>query len=145
MSNKRVDVFAKKHRAKFNTKLASIKETALTFNELSGTPHAYIMASDQSPTNLNDCYWIDFLNQDTAWLHGPEKYARKYNWPVIYVDIRKVKRGFYELELVTLTNDPASLPNGEITRLYVQHLEKSILAEPAYWLWSHKRWKHRRG
>jgi KDO2-lipid IV(A) lauroyltransferase len=103
------------------------------------------MASDQSPTNLNDCYWIDFLNQDTAWLHGPEKYARKYNWPVIYVDIRKVKRGFYELELVTLTNDPASLPNGEITRLYVQHLEKSILAEPAYWLWSHKRWKHRRG
>jgi KDO2-lipid IV(A) lauroyltransferase len=145
MSNKRVDLFAKKHRAKFNTKLASIKETALTFNELSGIPNAYIMASDQSPTNLNDCYWIDFLNQDTAWLHGPEKYARKYNWPVIYVDIRKVKRGFYELELVTLTNDPASLPNGEITRLYVQHLEKSILAEPAYWLWSHKRWKHRRG
>jgi KDO2-lipid IV(A) lauroyltransferase len=63
---------------------------------------------------------------------------------VIYVDIRKVKRGFYELELVTLTDNPDSLPDGEITRLYVQHLEKSILTEPAYWLWSHKRWKHRR-
>lgn len=144
MSNKRVDAFAKRHRAKFNTKLASIKETALTFTELSGTPQAYIMASDQSPTNLKDCYWFHFLNQDTAWLHGPEKYARKYNWPVIYVDIRKVKRGFYELELVTLTDNPDSLPDGEITRLYVQHLEKSILTEPAYWLWSHKRWKHRR-
>ena len=144
MSNKRVDAFAKRHRAKFNTKLASIKETAVTFDELSGTLYAYIMASDQSPTNLNACYWIDFLNQDTAWLHGPEKYARKYNWPVIYVDIRKVKRGFYELELVTLTEDPASLPEGEITRLYVQYLEKSILTEPAYWLWSHRRWKHSR-
>jgi len=145
MSNTRVDVFAKKHRAIFKTRLASIRETASTFNELSGKPHVYIMASDQSPTNLKECYWIDFLNHDTPWLHGPEKYARKYNWPVIYVDIQKVKRGFYELKLVLITDDPAALPNGEITRLYTQHLEHSILQEPAYWLWSHKRWKHTRG
>lgn len=144
MSNTRVDIFVKKHRAKFNTRLASLKETAGTFNELSGIPHAYIMASDQSPTNLKDCYWINFLNQDTPWLHGIEKYARKYNWPVIYVDIQKVKRGFYELKLVLITENPASIPEGEITRLYTQHLEKSILQEPAYWLWSHKRWKHKR-
>jgi KDO2-lipid IV(A) lauroyltransferase len=144
MSNTRVDAFARKHRAIFKTRLASLKETASTFNELSGMPHVYLMASDQSPTNLKDCYWIDFLNHDTPWLHGPEKYARKYNLPVIYVDIQKVKRGFYELKLVLLTEDPATLPNGEITRLYTQHLEKSILHEPAYWLWSHKRWKHNR-
>jgi KDO2-lipid IV(A) lauroyltransferase len=144
MSNTRVDAFAKKHRAIFKTTLASLRETASTFNELSAMPHAYIMASDQSPTNLKECYWIDFLNHDTPWLHGPEKYARKYNWPVVYVDIQKVKRGFYELKLVVLTEDPSSLPNGEITRLYTQHLEHSILQEPAYWLWSHKRWKHTR-
>ncbi len=144
MSNGLVDTFAKKHRAKFNTRLASLKETCNTFNELSAVPHAYIMAADQSPTNLKSCYWFDFFNQDTAWLHGPEKYARKYNWPVIYVDIQKVRRGFYELKLVLLTDDPGSLPDGEITRLYTQHLEKSIMQEPAYWLWSHKRWKHKR-
>ena len=144
MSNGRVDLFARKHRAKFNTRLASLRETSSTFNELSDIPHAYIMASDQSPTNLKDCYWIDFLNQDTPWLHGLEKYARKYNWPAIYVDIKKVKRGFYELNLILLTDNPASLPDGEITRLYTQQLEKSILHEPAYWLWSHKRWKHKR-
>jgi KDO2-lipid IV(A) lauroyltransferase len=144
MSNKMVDAFVKRHRAKYNTRLASIQETASTFEELSGIPHAYIMASDQSPSNLKDCYWIHFLHHDTPWLHGPEKYARKYNLPVIYVDIRKVKRGFYELELVLLTENPSSLPDGEITRLYVQHLEKTILEEPAYWLWSHNRWKHRR-
>ncbi|MDO9254131.1 MAG: lysophospholipid acyltransferase family protein [Bacteroidales bacterium] len=144
MSNSQVDTFVKSHRARFNTRLASLKETSVTFKELSPIPHAYIMASDQSPTNLKECYWIDFLNQDTAWLHGPEKYARRYNLPVIYVDIQKVKRGFYELKLVLLTEDPSSLPEGEITRLYTQHLEKSILDEPAYWLWSHKRWKHKR-
>jgi len=142
MSNKLVDAFVKKHRAKFNTRLASIRETSITFDELSAMQNAFIMAADQSPSNLEDSYWFDFLNQDTAWLHGPEKYARKYNWPVIYVDIQKVKRGFYKLELVLLTENPASLPDGEITRLYAQHVEKSIMQEPAYWLWSHKRWKH---
>jgi KDO2-lipid IV(A) lauroyltransferase len=144
LSNKQVDIFVKAHRARFNTRLAALKETSGTFKDLSDIPHAYIMASDQSPTNLKECYWIDFMNQETAWLHGPEKYARRYNFPVIYVDIQKVKRGFYELKLVLLTEDPSSLPEGEITRLYTQHLEKSILNEPAYWLWSHKRWKHKR-
>jgi Kdo2-lipid IVA lauroyltransferase/acyltransferase len=145
MSNKLLDAYAKHHRAKFNTRLASIRETGITFEELASTPTAYIMASDQSPTNLKDCYWFDFLNHDTPWLHGPEKYARKYNLPVVYVDIQKVKRGFYELKMVLLTENPSALPDGEITRLYSQHLEKSILQEPAYWLWSHKRWKHSRG
>ena len=144
MTNKLVDEFIKKHRAKFNTRLASIRETALTFNELSAKPHAYILAADQSPTNINECYWFDFLNQDTAWLQGPEKYARKFNWPIFYVDVQRVKRGFYTLKLVAITKNPASLPDGEITRLYAENLEKTILQEPAYWLWSHKRWKHRR-
>jgi KDO2-lipid IV(A) lauroyltransferase len=55
-----------------------------------------------------------------------------------------VKRGYYTLELVLLTEDPASMPQGEITRLYAHHLEETIKLEPAYWLWSHKRWKHKR-
>jgi len=144
MSNKFVDVFVKKHRVKFNTRLASIRETSITFDKLAAKPSVFIMAADQSPSNLEDSYWFNFLNQDTAWLHGPEKYARKYNLPVIYIDIQKVKRGFYTLELVLLAEDPVALPDAVITRLYMRHLEKSILKEPAYWLWSHKRWKHAR-
>ena len=144
LSNKMVDIYAKKHRAKFKTRLASITETGITFDELAKIPTAFIMAADQCPTNMQDCYWFDFLHHDTAWLHGPEKYARKYNIPVLYVDIQKVKRGFYELKLVLLTDNPSLLPDGELTRLYAQQLEKSILQEPAYWLWSHKRWKRKR-
>lgn len=144
MSNKLVDAFVKRHRAKFKTSLASIRKTAMTFGEFSGKPCAFIMAADQSPSNLEESLWFNFLNQDTAWLHGPEKYARKYNTPVLFIDIQKVRRGFYELELVVLTDNPASLPYGEITRLYARHLEQAIVKEPAYWLWSHKRWKHKR-
>lgn len=144
LSNKRVDLYIKQHRAKFHTLLASIKETALTFESLAHSTQGYIMAADQNPTNMKECYWIDFLQRDTAWLHGPEKYSRKYNFPVLYVDIQKVKRGYYELKLVVLTENPALLPNGEITRMYVEQLEKSICKEPAYWLWSHRRWKNGR-
>jgi len=144
MSNKQVDAYVKRHRAKFKTRLAPIRQTAIIFNELCEKPHIYILAADQSPSNLNECYWFNSLNQDTLWLSGPEKYARKYNWPVLYVDIQIVKRGYYTLELVLLTEDPASMPQGEITRLYAHHLEETIKLEPAYWLWSHKRWKHKR-
>jgi KDO2-lipid IV(A) lauroyltransferase len=144
LSNNRTDEHAKLHRAKFGTQLKSIGLTASTFENLKDTPTAYIMAADQSPSNLKDCYWINFLNRDTAWLHGPEKYARLYNIPVVFVDIQKIKRGYYELELILITDDPASLTEGEITRRYAKHLEKSIINEPAFWLWSHKRWKHSR-
>ncbi len=68
LTNKQTDDFVNRHRAKFNTRLASIRETAITFNELSTTPHAYIMAADQSPSNLKDCHWFGFLHHDTAWL-----------------------------------------------------------------------------
>jgi KDO2-lipid IV(A) lauroyltransferase len=144
LSNKLTDAYLKTHRAKFGTKLESIRFTARAFEGMKGTPAVFIMAADQSPSNMKDCYWIDFLHRETAWLHGPEKYARLYNMPVIYVDIQKVKRGYYALKLVVLTENPASLPDGEITRLYAGQLEKSIINEPAYWLWSHRRWKHSR-
>lgn len=144
MSNKAVDNLGKKQRSHFNTSLASVKRTADTFRDLEQTAIGFLMVADQSPSNTKDCYWVDFLNHDTPCLHGPEKYARLYNFPVIYVDIRKVKRGFYEIELIPLADNPALLPDGEITRLYMSHLEQSILKQPSNWLWSHRRWKHRR-
>ena len=144
MTNQLVDNFARSHRAKFNMNLSSIANTARTFVQFDGIPHAYLMVADQSPTNLKDCYWFPFLNHDTAWLHGPEKYARRYNMPVIYVEINKVKRGYYTMQLIPLTEQPTSLPEGEITRLYAHQLEKSIANQPAFWLWSHRRWKHSR-
>jgi len=144
MSNKRVDAYLKVNRVKHNTLLAPMHETAKIFKELSNRACAFIMAADQRPTNMKDCYWFDFLHHDTPWIHGPEKYARLYNYPVFYVDVMKVRRGFYEIKLELITDNPASLPEGEITRLYAHHLEKSITHEPAYWLWSHNRWKYSR-
>jgi KDO2-lipid IV(A) lauroyltransferase len=99
------------------------------------------MAADQSPRNKEKAIWVDFLGRDTAFLHGPEKYAMQYNYPVFYADIKQVKRGYYTLYLSILADDPASLSEGEITKRFAAKLESIILEDPGNWLWSHKRWK----
>ncbi|SDC56900.1 KDO2-lipid IV(A) lauroyltransferase [Williamwhitmania taraxaci] len=145
ITNKLIDGDMKRRRSKFNSKLASIRETAMTFKANVNHKVAFLMAADQAPSNLRDCYWLPFLNHpDTPWLHGPEKYARLYNLPVIYVDIQRVKRGYYELTLSTLADSPNELPDGEITARYARKLEQAIIAEPTYWLWSHRRWKRKK-
>ena len=103
------------------------------------------MASDQSPSNPKKSYWINFLGRETAFLHGPEVYAKKYNYPAVFVDIQRVKSGYYELELTVLAENPRELPEGEVTRRLAKKLEEVIQKKPQDWLWSHKRWKLTKG
>ena len=144
LSNKWIDKFARWSRAKMSSQLVSIYNTAKVFEEHASKNSIFIMAADQSPANLNKAYWVNFLGRETAFLYGPENYARKYNLPVLFVDIQRVKRGYYELELDIITENPNELKEGEITQLYANKLEKAILNKPENWLWSHKRWKHKR-
>ena len=102
------------------------------------------MIADQNPSNKEKAIWVDFLGIDTAFLHGPEVYALKLNYPVVYIDIKRVKKGFYEIELLPLVENPSIMQPGEITQLYAQAIEKRIQSAPQYWLWSHKRWKNSR-
>ncbi|MEZ5195809.1 MAG: lysophospholipid acyltransferase family protein [Bacteroidales bacterium] len=84
---------------------------------------------------------MDFLGRDTAFLHGPENYARQYNIPLMYTKIERVKRGYYELTLSVLADNPTELEKGVITQRYAKELESQINQQPENWLWSHKRWK----
>jgi KDO2-lipid IV(A) lauroyltransferase len=106
-------------------------------NELTAT----IFGSDQSPRRSQKAYWIRFLNQETAVQFGLEKFARTHNFPVVYGDIHKIKRGYYEVEYHLVCEDPSALPEGEITKRHTRILENIINERPDYWLWSHKRWK----
>jgi len=146
INNKYIDSFVRWSRARFGTTLASIKETALTFEKYKGTPTIYLMASDQgSPKGLlNKAYWINFLNRETAFLYGMEKYSRLYNIPVLYVDIQRAKRGYYTIELSILTKNPLEFDEGKLTEMYANKLESIIIKKPEDWLWSHRRWKYSR-
>jgi KDO2-lipid IV(A) lauroyltransferase len=103
-----------------------------------------IFIADQSPNKSNLQYWTTFLNQETAMLTGPERIAVKLDIPVIFVDVRKTKRGHYTVDFELITDKPRQTPEFWITEQYTRLMERSILRDPAYWLWTHKRWKHKR-
>ena len=130
-------------RSKYGIHLVSMKQAKKSFDEDS-VPKAIVFGSDQNPANSKRAYWVNFLNQDTAVLFGVEKYAKEYNWPVVFVSINKVKRGYYEAEYSLITDKSTEQPHGKITEDFTKRLEQDIINQPQYWLWSHRRWKHKR-
>lgn len=130
-------------RSRFGMDMVSIRDTR-TFFESDHGVSIILFATDQAPSNPNRAYWTEFLHQDTAVLYGAEAYARKYNYPVVFGYIDKVKRGCYEIRFEVITDDPSSLPEGAITETHTRLLEDEIREQPEYWLWSHRRWKHTR-
>ena len=144
LTNARINAFVAQSRSQFGMGLASIYETNATFETYMPKAHVFVMIGDQSPSNVSKSYWVQFLNQDTACLHGIEQQARKHNCPIVYFDAQRTKRGFYEMTLIPLIEQPLELTDGEITIIYMKKLEEIILLKPENWLWSHKRWKKKR-
>lgn len=100
--------------------------------------------SDQKPNWHNIHHWVNFLHHDTPVLTGTERIARKVNHAVFYMDVRCVRRGYYEAEFKLITREPQKMKEFEVTDIYYQHLEQSILRAPEFWLWSHNRWSRTR-
>jgi len=144
LSNKLIDWFMKWNRSVRGTLMAPTSSTFDTFKKYQNQKCIYLLVADQSPSNTSLSYWINFFNMETACIHGPEKYAKIHNYPVIFIDIQRVKRGFYEIELTTLVENPRCMADGELTKLYMNKLEEVIRKNPENWLWSHRRWKHLR-
>jgi len=134
----------KSSRSRFGLQMVPIQQTKAFFEEKTERPSAIIFGMDQSPSNISRCHWMKFLNQDTPVIFGVEKYSKEYNLPVVFGRILKVRRGYYELEMEVLTSDPKSMPHAAIVEKAMQMLEVDINREPPWWLWTHKRWKHKR-
>jgi KDO2-lipid IV(A) lauroyltransferase len=133
----------KDSRSRFGLKMVSIRKVKEYFRDLD-EPTVTLFATDQSPSNPKRAYWTTFLNQDTGVLFGTEAYAKKTNSPVLFGHITKVKRGHYDILFELITDDPSQLPEGAITETHTRLLEEEIRKAPQYWLWSHRRWKHKR-
>ena len=124
-------------------------ERAMTFRQLmediqGGIPSLSLFLIDQTPRVHDIQYWTTFLNQETAVLVGPEKIAVKLNTVVIFGKTKKVKRGFYEVEFVLITESAKACSKFEITEKSTRIMEKLIEESPEFWLWSHRKWKHLR-
>lgn len=144
LSNKYFDGKMRGTRSKYGLEMISTKEVKPFFDKHINVLTATIFGTDQSPSNPNNAYWMKFLNQDTGVLFGAEKFAKEYNYPVVYGRLNKLKRGHYSLDFTDVTNTPTETAYGEITEKITLLLEKDIEAIPQYWLWTHRRWKHKR-
>lgn len=109
-----------------------------------GKKMAIGLITDQSPSANEANYWTTFLNQDTVFMDGAERIAKLMNFPVFYCELEKHKRGYCHVTFDLVTEHPKETADGEITELFARRVEQTILREPAYWFWSHKRWKHKR-
>ena len=145
MQNKRFDQYMKKVRSRFGGCLipASTSLRTMIGFEQSGVISSTYYLTDQ--TALADTkYWLMFLNQETPIFPGPEKIASRFKQAVVFMDIQKVCRGYYEVEFTKLFDDASQTREFEVTKTHTQFLEDIIRKRPEHWLWSHKRWKHQR-
>jgi len=141
MTSKFWDKKVNSRRERFGMKVVNASNYVATFKTFNKKPFAVLTLGDQSPSSATKSYWMRFLNQQTAVLFGTEKMAHDYNFAVVFFCIHKVKRGFYEVNLKLITKDAKTLNWGEITEAHTHLLEQEIIENPAFWLWSHKRWK----
>lgn len=130
-------------RSRFGMHVIHAKIVRETFEnyQKSGTPIATLVLSDQSPGDSLKSYWTTFLHQPTAVLFGAEQLANTYDQAVVFYLPKKIRRGYYEIELQLITDQPRSLSWGDITEAHTRLLEQRIQEVPEAWLWSHKRWK----
>jgi KDO2-lipid IV(A) lauroyltransferase len=146
LHNKSFDTFVNSLRSKYGmvlTPMSSIiREIIQDRKNNVNTISAFL--SDQIPIKDDIRYWTNFLNQDTPVYLGAEKIAAKYDMALVFFNIQKIKRGYYELNVELLFEHTAGLPEFVITDTHVKRLEDIINQKPEYWIWSHRRWKHKR-
>lgn len=143
LSNQHFDKFMYNMRTRFGSKLYAMKDVVREMIKNKNEINATAFIADQTPAP-ESAYWTTFLNQDTPVFWGTEKIAQKLNYPVVYVTVNRVKRGYYKVSTEILVEEPKATKEGEISELHTKKLEKDIIAHPEYWLWSHRRWKHKR-
>ena len=130
-------------RTRFGTRITpadkTLRDMVAYRNEITAT--AFI--ADQTASSQN-AYWTKFLNQETLVFTGPEKLAKKFKYPVVFMNVVRRKRGYYEVFPELLFENPEATSENEITDRFFERLEAEIKRDPVPWLWSHKRWKHKR-
>ena len=146
LHNKYMDAMFKRIRTRFGGYNVAKHSTAREIIKLcrDNKRVAVGMITDQSPNPNEAHYWTTFLNQDTVFMDGAERIAKMMDFPVFYCELRKERRGYCRVDFDLVTDRPKETADGEITEIFARRLEQTIRKEPAYWLWSHKRWKLKR-
>jgi len=138
-----VDAFLREARTRFGSRLIPREEFIFDLMSRAGQPRAYALIADQTPKQKNDPrQWTRFLGRDAAFFKGAGKIAQFLDAKVLYVTMRRLRRGYYSVQLTVLAQPPYdSDADAIIVERYVQSLERDIRASPADWLWVQNKWK----
>jgi KDO2-lipid IV(A) lauroyltransferase len=128
-------------RSHFGARMIPAQQLLGDIIQQRNVPRAIALLSDQEPVGSDRMHWARFLNRDTAFFLGGEQIARSARYAALFVKVRRLRRGFYEAELVPLAAAGEQLAPGEFTNRFARLVEEQIRAAPASWPWSHKRWK----
>ena len=144
LSNKNMDRLMLYIRERMGAVCVEMRKTARYVNELATENKVCIIGfiADQSPRKKDSRHFLHFLNHNTPVLTGTEKITKHYDFGAFFLDVKRVKRGYYEARFVKMHDNPKSLPDFELTAIYYQMLEKCIRTQPELYLWSHNRFRN---
>lgn len=133
-------------RGKFGTVPLDMKLTGrFMMNTPNNGEHAYLFVADQSPKQSAIHYDLKFLNQSTPVFIGFDKIAIKKNMAVIFCKMVKINQGHYHTTFERIQPEGENYQPMEIAHKFFEKLEETIKENPDNWLWSHKRWKYKKG
>ena len=130
-----------KLRSRFGARLIPAQQLLGDIIQQRNAPRVIAMVADQEPVSSERKHWLRFLNRDTAFFLGPEEITRTTRYAAFFLGLKRIRRGYYQVEFVKLAEAAEQLSAGEFTARYARMVEQQIHAAPADWPWSHKRWK----
>lgn len=146
IANPHFDKLVKRIRSKFKAELITTKQTSKVIEKCAKKNKLGVFgfASDQTPRWSPRMHWHHFMGIETPIHVGAEAIAKKHDMNVVFLKTKKVKRGYYEATFEVMSEDVTSVPNYRISEDFMSRVEKLIYEKPEYYLWTHKRWKHKK-
>lgn len=145
LSNPYFDSMVQRVRKRWGAVMINRRDVAeeIRKHQNEGILGVYGLASDQSPQIKSINYWRPFLGVTVPVFTGAERMAKQYDLPVVYGRLSKTKRGYYAVHVEPLIDQPNQTQEHEITDLFVEKIEQQIRENPAHYLWTHNRFKHK--
>jgi KDO2-lipid IV(A) lauroyltransferase len=144
LTNDFAEMKAKETREKHGMKMVSMNESIRYMVKNKKSKSAYIFLADQSPSNMANVRWNTFLNQDTPWMLGGTSIGKKLGMDFYFAYIEQTSKGQFNVKFKKISDADDQMSDEEVIDTYVKNLEGVIKENPQYWLWSHKRWKHKK-
>ena len=144
LSSSAFDRLMLKIRSRSGAWMVSMKALKGGLARLKDAQHILALAADQNPSEPDVAEWISFMNREAPFFRGPEQMARRAKAAVVFAGIRKLRRGYYRINLMRYCDDASQTSAGQVLNAYVSFVEQQLREQPDNWLWTHKRWKHKK-